>query len=122
MNDHWLAFAEHKDDQLTRKILTDETQQIITRSSVRSAIKTSPNLRLNPPEGEDQLQDLTSDVFVDGRLHPDGSEETPPMSILIFDYLLLPMNETGERKDATISDHVHTLDDNQSSKEVQILL
>ena len=51
---HWVGFAENKGDQLTRKIVTDETQQIIIRSSVRSATKTCPNLRLNPSEGEDQ--------------------------------------------------------------------
>ena len=49
---------------------------------VRSATKTSSNLRLDPPEGEDQPQDLTSDVFVYGRSHPDGSEDTPSMSII----------------------------------------
>ena len=41
----------------------------------RSATKTSPNLRLNPPEGEEQPQDLRSEVFVYDRPHPDGSEE-----------------------------------------------
>ena len=85
---HWVGFAENKGDQLTWKILTAETQQIITRSSVRSATKTSPNLRLNPLQGEDQPQDLTSDVFVYSSLHPDGSEESSPMSILNFDDLL----------------------------------
>ena len=40
-------------------------------SAVRSATKTSPNLRLDPPKGEDQPQDLTSDVFVYGRPNPD---------------------------------------------------
>ena len=69
--------------------------------------KTSSNLRLDPPQGEDQPQDLTSDVFVYGRSHPDGSEDTPPMSIINFDDLLgrivlLPMDENGERKRATI--------------------
>ena len=83
-------------------ILTDETQQIITRSAVRSPTKTSPNLRLNPPEGEDQPQDLRSEVFVYGRPHPDGSEELPLMSTINFDDLLgrtilLPMDE-NERK------------------------
>ena len=51
---HWVGFADNKGDHLTWKILTDETQQIITRSTVRSANKTSPNLRLDPPKGEDQ--------------------------------------------------------------------
>ena len=47
-------------------------------SAVRSATKTSPNLRLDPPKGEDQPQDLTSDVFVYGRPNPDGSDNPPP--------------------------------------------
>ena len=55
---------------------------------VRSATMTSLNLRLNPPEGEDQPQDLRSDVCVYSRPHPDGSEEPCPMSILNFDNLL----------------------------------
>ena len=46
-------------------------------SAVRVATKTSPNLRLDPPKGEDQQQNLTSDVFVYGRPNPDGSDNTP---------------------------------------------
>ena len=72
-------------------------------------IKTSPNLRLAPPKGEDQPQDLTSDVFVYGRPKPDGSNNTPPMSIINFDDLLgrtflLPMDENGE---PFFSEHVN---------------
>ena len=70
------------------EILTDDTNTIIIRSAVRSATKTSPNLRLDPPKGEDQPQDLTSDVFVSGRPNPAGSDNTPPMSIINFDDLL----------------------------------
>ena len=66
-------------------IFTDDTNNIIIRSAVRSTTKTSPNLRLDPPKGEDQPQDLTSDVFVYGRPNPDGSDNTPPMSIINFD-------------------------------------
>ena len=36
---HWVGFANNKGDRLTWKILTDETNQIITRSAVRSATK-----------------------------------------------------------------------------------
>ena len=57
---HWLGFADNKGDHLTWKILIDETQQIITRASVRSPNKTSPSLMQDPPNGEDQPQDLTS--------------------------------------------------------------
>ena len=94
-------------------------------SAVRSAAKTSPNLRLDPPKGEDQPQDLTSDVFVYGRPNPDGSDNTPPMSIINFDDLLgrtflLPMDENGERKRATISEHVNDLCQEQVSREDQL--
>ena len=82
--DTGLGFSDNKGDHLTWKILTDETNQITTRSAVRSATKTSPNLRLDPTQGEDQPQDLTSDVFVYDRPHPDGSEDTPPI-IIDFD-------------------------------------
>ena len=41
----------------------------------RSTFKTSPYLRLNPPEGEDQPQDMRSEVFVYGRPHPDGEDQ-----------------------------------------------
>ena len=100
---HWVGFADSKGDHLTWKMLTDETQQIITRSAVKSTNKTSPNLRLDPPKGEDQPQDLTSEVFVYGRLHCDGSEEPTLMSTINFDDLLartclLPMDENGETK------------------------
>ena len=87
--------------------------------------KTSPNLRLDPPKGEDRPQDLTSDVFVYGRPNPDGSDSTPPMSIINFDDLLgrtflLPMDENGERKRATISEHVNDLCQEQVSREDQL--
>ena len=72
---------------------------------------TSPHLRLDPPPGEDQTHDLTSDVFVYGRPNLDESDNTPTMSIINFDdflgsTFLLPMDENGERKRATISKHV----------------
>ena len=93
-----------------------------SRSAVRSANKTSPNLRLDAPQGEDQPQDLTSDVFVYGRPNPDGSDNTPPLSIINFDDLLgrtflLPMDENGERKRATISEHAKDLYQQQVSRE-----
>ena len=107
------------------EILTDDTNTIIIRSAVRSATKTSPNLRLDPPKGEDQQQDLTSDVFVYGRPNPDGSDNTLPMSIINFDDLLgrtflLPMDENGERKRATISENVKDLCQQQVSREDQL--
>ena len=63
-------------------------------------------------------------MFVYGRSHPDGSADTP-MSIINFDDLLgrtflLPMDENGERKRATISDHVTTINQDQASREDQL--
>ena len=122
---HWVGFADNQGDHLTWKILTDDTNTIIIRSAVRSATKTSPNLTLDPPKGEDQPQDLTSDVFVYGSPNPDGSDNTPPMSIINSDDLLgrtflLPMDENGERKRATISEHVKDLCQQQVSREDQL--
>ena len=87
--------------------------------------KTSPNLRLDPPKGEDQPQDVTSAVFVYGRPNPDGSDNTQTMSIISFDDLLgrtflLPMNENGERKRATTSEHIKDLCQEQISREDQL--
>ena len=78
---------------------------------MRRALTTSLNPRLNPPEGEVQPQDLRSKVFVYGRAHPHKSDKLPFMSILNYDdvlgrIVLLPMDENGERKQATISAHV----------------
>ena len=106
-------------------IKSNVAQHVIISSAVRSATKTSPNLRLDPPKGEDQPQDLTSDMFVYGRPNPDGSDNPPPMSIIIFDDLLgrtflLPMDENGERKRATISEHVNDLCQEQVSREDQL--
>ena len=72
---------------------------------------------MDPPKGEDQPHDLTSDVFVYDRPNPPNPDEfsyTPPMSIINFDDLLgrtflLPMDENGEKKRATISEHVNDL-------------
>ena len=64
-------------------------------------------------------------MFVYGRPNPDGSDKTPPMSIINFDDLLgrtflLPMDENGERKRATISEHVKDLYQDQVSREDQL--
>ena len=80
---------------------------------------------LDTPQGEDQPQDPTSDGFVYGRPNPDGTDNTPPISIINFDDLLgrtflLPMDENGESKRATISEHVKDLYQQQVSREDQL--
>ena len=61
-------------------------------------------------------------MSVYGRSHPDGSEDITPMSTIYFDDLLvrtflLPMDENGERKRATISDHMNAISQDQVSRE-----
>ena len=50
---HWMGIADNQGDALTYKILTDDTQQVITRSTVRSALNPhNPNLRTSFGVGE----------------------------------------------------------------------
>ena len=89
------------------------------------ATKTSTNLRLDPPKGEDQPHDLTSDVCVYGRPNPDGSDNTPPMSIINLNSLLgsiflLPLDENGERIRDMISEHANDVCQEQVSREDQL--
>ena len=66
----------------------------------------------------------TSEVDWGGH-DPNGSDNPPPMSIINLDdllgrTLLLPMDENGERKRATISEHVKDLCQQQVSREDQL--
>ena len=66
----------------------------------------------------------TSEVDWGGH-DPNGPDNPPPMSIINFDNLLgrtflLPMDENGERKRATISEHVKDLCQQQVSREDQL--
>ena len=66
----------------------------------------------------------TSEVDWGGH-DPNGPDNPPPMSIINLDDLLgrtflLPMDENGERKRATISEHVKDLCQQQVSKEDQL--
>ena len=49
---YWVGFADNQGDRLTWRILTEDTQKIIIRSGVRSALRTTTNQRLASPSGE----------------------------------------------------------------------
>ena len=49
---YWVGFADNPGDCLTWRILTEDTQKIIIRSGVRSALRTTTNQRLASPSGE----------------------------------------------------------------------
>ena len=56
----WVGVADHQGDALTYLILTDDTNQVLARSSVRSALDpTNPNLRAAAPLS-------TTDLISDG--------------------------------------------------------
>ena len=49
---YWVGFADNQGDSLTWRILTEDTQKIIIRSGVRSALRTTTNQHLASPSGE----------------------------------------------------------------------
>ena len=49
---YWVGFADNQGDSLTWRILTEDTQKIIIRSGVRSALRTTTNQSLASPSGE----------------------------------------------------------------------
>ena len=49
---YWVGFADNPGDRLTWRILTEDTQKIIIRSGVPSALRTTTNQRLASPSGE----------------------------------------------------------------------
>ena len=68
--------------------------------------KPSPNFRLDPPQGEDQPHDLTSDVFVYGRPNLDEFGNAPPMPTINFvDLLGSTFLLNGERDQLDVTDH-----------------
>ena len=62
---------------------------------------------------------MTSDVFVYGRSHPNGSEDISPMSTINFDDLLGRMILFPTKR-ATISDHINTISQDHVSREDQL--
>ena len=49
---YWVSFANNQGDSLTWRILTEDTQKIIIRSGVHSALRTTTNQHLASPSGE----------------------------------------------------------------------
>ena len=49
---YWVGLADNQGDSFTWRILTEDTQKIIIRSGVRSALRTTTNQRLASPSGE----------------------------------------------------------------------
>ena len=136
---YWIGFADNQGDSLTWRILTEDTQKIIIRSGVRSALRTTTNQRLASPSGEgttlpfpipysqspnslplDPLDASTPNFehFVKSQTGEDEDNPIPMANIDIPNLLgrsfLLPPEDNGERhmaKVIDIDDHGQTLED-----------
>ena len=137
---YWVGFADNQGDSLTWRILTEDTQKIIIRSGVRSALRTTTNQRLASPSGEgttlpfpipysqqsqnslplDPLDASTPNFehFVKSQTGEDEDSPIPMANIDIPNLLgrsfLLPPEDNGERhmaKVIDIDDHGQTLED-----------
>ena len=137
---YWVGFADNQGDSLTWRILTEDTQKIIIRSGVRSALRTTTNQRLASPSGEgttlpfpipypqqsqnslplDPLDASTPNFeqFVKSQTGEDEDNPIPMANIDIPNLLgrsfLLPPEDNGERHMAKIidnDDHGQTLED-----------
>ena len=137
---YWVGFADNQGDSLTWRILTEDTQKIIIRSGVRSALRTTTNQRLASPSGEgttlpfpipypqqssnslplDPLDASTPNFeqFVTSQSGEDEDNPIPMANIDIPNLLgrsfLLPPEDNGERhmaKIIDIDDHGQHLED-----------
>ena len=137
---YWVGFADNQGDSLTWRILTEDTQKIIIRSGVRSALRTTTNQRLASPSGEgttlpfpipysqqsqnslplDPLDASTPnfEYFVKSQTGEDEDNPIPMANIDIPNLLgrsfLLPPEDNGERHMAKVIDidnHGQTLED-----------
>ena len=136
---YWVGFADKQGDSLTLRILTEDTQKIIIRSGVRSALRTTTNQHLASPSGEgttlpfpipysqsqnslplDPLDASTPNFehFVKSQTGEDEDNPIPMANIDIPNLLgrsfLLPPEDYGERhmaKVIDIDDHGQTLED-----------
>ena len=137
---YWVGFADNQGDSLTWRILTEDTQKIIIRSGVRSALRTTTNQRLASPSGEGTtlpfpipyspqsqnylpLAPLDASTpnfehFVKSQTGEDEDNPIPMANIDIPNLLgrsfLLPPEVNGERhmaKIIDIDDHGQTLED-----------
>ena len=112
---YWVGFANNQGDRLTWRILTEDTQKIIIRSGVRSALRTTTN---NLPLDPFDESTPTFEQFVKSQ---SGEDEDNPIHMANIDIpnllgrsFLLPPEDNGERhmaKIIDIDDHGQPLED-----------
>jgi Reverse transcriptase (RNA-dependent DNA polymerase) len=100
----FVGIAESVGDALTYKILTDDTQKIIYRSYVRSALTASEkNLRLDPEKGDKSIMEVvkTPNRNVNGEFSGPSMYIFEPDELINRTYLTDP-DERGQRFRAKI--------------------
>ena len=137
---YWVGFADNQGDSFTWRILTEDTQKIIIRSGIRSALRTTTNQHLASPSGErttlpfpipypqqsenslplDPL-DASTPNFEQFVTSQSGEDEDNPIHMANIDIpnllgrsFLLPPEDNGERhmaKIIDIDDHGPPLED-----------
>jgi len=130
----FVGIAEHVGHKLTYKILTDDTQKVVTRSRIRSALnEVAPNLRLDPIDGEsirkfvkfrgDSKRESTNDNHAeDDQSSQPNPTPQPKLTIPVFDpsdligRTFLMDQENGERKrvlvQSVVDDYLDTVEQN----------
>ena len=125
----WVGVAQNQEDALTYLILDDETQQVICRSVVRTAVTTTdPNLRSvtdSPDGGEDFTESGAQIKSVMDLLPPhlDPSEVSPPSfsphELLGMDFVHTA--EDGHEYKARVFQKIHDLD-SSDHKDIKFLV
>ena len=137
---YWVGFDDNQGDHLTWRILTEDTQKIIIRSSIRSALRTTTNQHLASTSGEgttlpfpipyhqQSTNSLPLDPFDESTPNfeqfvnsQSGEDEDNPIHMANIDIpnllgrsFLLPPEDNGERhmaKIIDIDDHGQPLED-----------
>ena len=89
MSGRFVGFSEHVGHQMTYKVLTDDTQKVIYRSSVKLA-ELDPNIRLHDPDpggpADDVIPTSTNDLTVGSPpTDPDAHHDSAPSPVLPTD-------------------------------------
>jgi hypothetical protein len=105
---YFVGIAEHVGHAMTFKVLTDDTNKIIFRSNIRSALDPkSRNLRLDPLNDDARLTPIIQSRH-DSPDHGEGSTPIVDPNDLIGRTFLMPPQEDGQRFRARI---VQAIDD-----------
>jgi hypothetical protein len=117
------VFADGIGDALTWKILTDDTKEIIYRSAVRSAVTTSPNLKIDQTNSmEEGTKSKNNTIFVRSKF----DEPTHPMHTIDIEALIgriyKVVDDNGEQHNVTVIKKIINTDDDGHNNDTRFLV